>query len=222
MEKNNEKILWTKKEVAQKFQVSTKTISRLIAQGQLPFIQIGSSIRIQKTDVFAFVERQKQYNLGCVETMCASEGEKPCSVFKRSDGRSENYYFHVQGPSGKATKRSTGTRDKRLAETIRAKYLLERSQEQVFGRQPDRSFKELIVIYLESSQRKRGFRDCSMRVNRFFKPLVRRWLATSTQVQLKITSRSDPERLAMEPLTESWEPCLPLLITPLPSVVGRW
>ena len=65
MENNNEKILWTKKEVAQKFQVSTKTISRLIAQGQLPFIQIGSSIRIQKTDVFAFLERQKQYNLGC-------------------------------------------------------------------------------------------------------------------------------------------------------------
>ena len=78
MEKNNENILWTKKEVAEKLQVSTKTISRLIAQGALPFIQIGSSIRIQKTDVFAFLGRQKQYNLGCVETMCASEGEKPC------------------------------------------------------------------------------------------------------------------------------------------------
>ena len=78
MENNNEKILWTKNEVAQQLQVSTKTISRLIAQGELPFIQIGHSIRIQKTDVFAFLERQKQYNLGCVETMCASEGEKPC------------------------------------------------------------------------------------------------------------------------------------------------
>ena len=78
MENNNEKILWTKKEVAEQLQVSTKTISRLIAQGELPFIHIGSSIRIQKTDVFAFVERQKQYNWGCVETMCASKGEKPC------------------------------------------------------------------------------------------------------------------------------------------------
>ena len=78
MEKNNEKVLWTKKEVAQKLQVSDKTISRLIAQGHLPFIQIGRSIRIQKTDVFDFLERQKQYNLECVETMCASEGEKPC------------------------------------------------------------------------------------------------------------------------------------------------
>ena len=64
-EKNNEKILWTKKEVAEQLQVSTKTISRLIAQGLLPFIQIGSSIRIQKTDVFKFLERQKRYNLGC-------------------------------------------------------------------------------------------------------------------------------------------------------------
>ena len=78
MENNNEKILWTKKEVAEQLQVSTKTISRLINQGDLPFIQIGSSIRIQKTDVFAFLERQKRYNLECVETMCASEGEKPC------------------------------------------------------------------------------------------------------------------------------------------------
>jgi len=78
VEEHSEKILWTKKEVARQLQVSTKTISRLIAQGQLPFIQIGSSIRIQKTDVFDFLERQKQYNSGCVETMCASEGEKPC------------------------------------------------------------------------------------------------------------------------------------------------
>jgi excisionase family DNA binding protein len=78
MEKNSERTLWTKKEVAEQFHVSIKTISRLIAQGELPFIQIGRSIRIQKTDVFAFLERQKQYNLGCVETMCASEGEKPC------------------------------------------------------------------------------------------------------------------------------------------------
>ena len=78
MEKNNEKILWTQKEVAQQLQVSIKTISRLIAQGQLPSIQIGRRIRIQKTDVFAFLGRQKRYNLECVETMCASEGEKPC------------------------------------------------------------------------------------------------------------------------------------------------
>ena len=82
MENNNEKILWTKKEVAQKFQVSTKTISRLIAEGQLPFIQIGSSIRIQKTDVFAFLERQKQYNWGCVESVQSSKGESTSDSLK--------------------------------------------------------------------------------------------------------------------------------------------
>ena len=79
MENNNEKILWTKKEVAEQLQVSTKTISRLIAQGQLPFIQIGSSIRIQKTDVFAFLERQKQYNLGCAGLEVRNpKGERKC------------------------------------------------------------------------------------------------------------------------------------------------
>ena len=76
--KETDVLLWTQKEVAQQLQVSTKTISRLIAQGHLPSIQIGRSIRIQKTDVFEFLERQKRYNLECVETMCASEGEKPC------------------------------------------------------------------------------------------------------------------------------------------------
>ena len=76
--KETDALLWATAEVAEQLQVSTKTISRLIAQGQLPFIQIGSSIRIQKTDVFAFLGRQKQYNLECVETMCASKGEKPC------------------------------------------------------------------------------------------------------------------------------------------------
>ena len=78
MENNNEKILWTKKEVAEQLNVCTKTIDRLIEQGVLPVVRIRGCVRIQKTDVFAFVEGQKQYNLGCVETMCASEGEKPC------------------------------------------------------------------------------------------------------------------------------------------------
>ena len=78
MENNNEKILWTKKEVAEQLNVCTKTIERLIKEGVLPVVWIRGCIRIQKTDVFAFLGRQKQYNLGCVETMCASEGEKPC------------------------------------------------------------------------------------------------------------------------------------------------
>ena len=81
MENNNEKILWKKKEVAEQLQVSTKTISRLINQGDLPFIQIGSSIRIQKTDVFEFLERQKRYNLGCVgSTVRDPKGERSCRI----------------------------------------------------------------------------------------------------------------------------------------------
>ena len=79
------------------------------------------------------------------------------SVFKRRDGKSENYYFYVRCKSGKASKRSTGTRDKRLAETVRAKWLLEATRDKVFDREPSYSFKELIVIYLEAKTRSRGF-----------------------------------------------------------------
>ena len=79
MENNNEKyMLFNKKQVAEILNVSGKTISRLIAKGELPFIQIGRNIRVQKSDVFEFVERQNRYNLGCVGTTCASTGEKPC------------------------------------------------------------------------------------------------------------------------------------------------
>ena len=79
MENNNENnILFSKKQVAEILNVSTKTISRLIAKGELPIIQIGRNIRIKKSDVFEFVERQNRYNLGCVGTTCASTGEKPC------------------------------------------------------------------------------------------------------------------------------------------------
>ena len=90
------------------------------------------------------------------------------SVFKRSDRRSENYYFYVRHQSGKASKRSTGTRHKRLAETIRAKCLLQLVQDKVLDREPERSFKELIVTYLEVNQRKRGFE----RVQHASKPLL--------------------------------------------------
>ena len=79
MENNNETyMLFNKKQVAEILNVSAKTISRLIAKGELPFIQIGRNIRVQKVTVFEFVERQNRYNLGCVGTTCASTGEKPC------------------------------------------------------------------------------------------------------------------------------------------------
>ena len=81
MEKNSERILWTKKEVAEQLHVSTKTISRLIADGELPVIRIRSRLRVQKTDVFDFVECQKRYNLGCVgSTVRDPKGERSCRI----------------------------------------------------------------------------------------------------------------------------------------------
>ena len=92
------------------------------------------------------------------------------SIFKRSDGRSGNYYFYVRHRSGKASKRSTGTRDKRLAEKVRAKYILEALQDKALDREPDRSFKELIVIYLEAKQEAGGLIAFGMRLSPFFRP----------------------------------------------------
>ena len=79
------------------------------------------------------------------------------SVFKRSDERSRNYYFYVENPSGKPTKRSTGTRDKRLALSIQARHLLATRDRKTDGHRSDPSFKELIVIYLDAKQKKPGF-----------------------------------------------------------------
>ena len=66
MEELNQIILLTTQEVATKLNVSQRTVKRLIQRGELPIIKIGRNIRIQKTDVFAFLARQKQYNKRCV------------------------------------------------------------------------------------------------------------------------------------------------------------
>ena len=74
----NEKSLWTLSEVADHLGVSQKTISRVIKKGKLPFVQIGRSIRVQKDDVFVFVDNHKSYNLECVESVQSSQGESTC------------------------------------------------------------------------------------------------------------------------------------------------
>ena len=79
MEEHSEKILWTKKEVEEQLNVCTKTIERLIKEGVLPVVWIRGCIRIQKTDVFYFLEGQKQYNLGCAGLEVRNpKGERKC------------------------------------------------------------------------------------------------------------------------------------------------
>ena len=70
--------LLTIKEVAREFKVSEKTVSRMVQKGEIPSLRIGRNIRIPTDQLKDWVQAQTRYNLGCVGTMCASEGEKPC------------------------------------------------------------------------------------------------------------------------------------------------
>ena len=78
VKEEHERLLWTVDEVAKQLHVSNKTVSRIIKKGELRFIKIGRNIRIQKTDVFNYLEHQKSYNLECVESVLFSEGENTC------------------------------------------------------------------------------------------------------------------------------------------------
>ena len=78
MEELNEIILFTTQEVATQLNVSPRTVTRFINNGELPIIKIGRSIRVSKADVINFVEQQRRYNLECVESVQSSKGESRC------------------------------------------------------------------------------------------------------------------------------------------------
>jgi len=67
------------------------------------------------------------------------------------------YYVTYQSTGGKQVKRSLKTHDKQIAKQQRAKLELDIHEARIFGKEPARSFKELIVTYLEAKQRTRGF-----------------------------------------------------------------
>ena len=71
-------LLLTTKEVALELQISEKTVSRMVQKGEIPSLRIGRNIRIPTDQLKDWVQAQTRYNLGCVGTMCASAGEKPC------------------------------------------------------------------------------------------------------------------------------------------------
>ena len=75
---HDDKLLWTISHIAEQLAVDRKTISRLIAKGELPVVQIGRCIRVPKQAVLDWVESQTRYNLGCVESVQSSKGESTC------------------------------------------------------------------------------------------------------------------------------------------------
>lgn len=55
--------MMTKAEVAQRLQVSIKTIERWIASGDLPAHRFGKSVRISAADYRAFVEKTRKWSV---------------------------------------------------------------------------------------------------------------------------------------------------------------
>ena len=82
--------------------------------------------------------------------------------------RSGVYQVTYQSDGGKQVRRSLKTSDKRIAKEKCAKLELESHEQRLFGREPSRSFKELIVNYLEAKQQTRGF----SRLQHACKPLL--------------------------------------------------
>ena len=71
--------------------------------------------------------------------------------------RSGIYQVTFQSSGGCQTRRSLKTRDKGIAKQRAAKLELDIHEATLFGKEPARSFKKLMVAYLEAKTRNRGF-----------------------------------------------------------------
>jgi len=67
------------------------------------------------------------------------------------------YHVSYQSTGGKQVRRSFKTKDKQIAEQRRAKLELDLHEMRLFGKEPARSFKELIANYLEAKKLTTGF-----------------------------------------------------------------
>jgi len=90
------------------------------------------------------------------------------------------YYVSYQSSGGRQVRRSLQTRDKVIARQRVAKLELDRHEAALFGKEPSRSFRELMVIYLEAKQKSRGF----TRLKDAAKPLLE-YFGDSDITQLK-------------------------------------
>ena len=88
-----EGLLWTQKEVGKALGVSTKTVSRHIASGELPTVKIGRSIKVPKASVLVWIQAQSQYNCGCVGS--AVQEKRTCHV-NAKEVRSGGYRSPIQ------------------------------------------------------------------------------------------------------------------------------
>jgi excisionase family DNA binding protein len=74
-----EPLLLTVSAVAKLLSFCERTVRRLIENGQLSFVRVGRSIRIEKQSLYHFIEANREYNGECVELVSSLTGEKTCN-----------------------------------------------------------------------------------------------------------------------------------------------
>ena len=77
-EDNKDRLLWTRQETARQLSISLKKVSDLIDKGALPVVRIGRCIRIERQSVYHYIESNREYNSGCVESVLSQSGESLC------------------------------------------------------------------------------------------------------------------------------------------------
>ena len=78
---DDDKLLWTIRDIAERLAVHRKTVSKLITKGELPVVQIGRCKRVPTQAVLDWVESQTRYNLDCVgSTVRDPKGERSCRI----------------------------------------------------------------------------------------------------------------------------------------------
>lgn len=85
--------------------------------------------------------------------------------YKRQD--SPIYWASFTDTNGKRVRRSTGTTDRKEAAAIEAKWKLEAHQERQWGRTPDRSIEEVMLMFLQNRSDKRSHSDDLLHARRW-------------------------------------------------------
>jgi len=75
VKEEHERLLWTVDEVAKQLHVSTKTVSRIIRKGELPFIKI-EEISGYKKQMFLIIWNTKKVIIWSAWSQCCFQKEK--------------------------------------------------------------------------------------------------------------------------------------------------
>lgn len=112
------------------------------------------------------------------------------SIYRRQS--SSVWWVTYTDASGKRARKSTGTQNRREAEALEAKWKLEAHQERHWDKQPERSFDELMLGYLKSTEgeKRSGWLD-RLYARRFYRFFSGRVLSTlcGKDVRAYIASR---------------------------------